>query len=160
MIYSTRSILNEENINLSKLIENNSVNIAFGHVFGLEESHPVLINGFTILIRNRFLDGVDGKQIPHPTPTIKIIAGSLFKYDGMLGVPLEIDPEIKLYKKADNPSNRKNLRPYIKIIKKFVKENKDLILEYWNIDPNSVNGITRLTEIEDEISSKYLNGRI
>lgn len=156
MIYYNKEDLLNEDINLFELINSDKVNIVFGEIEdSILESHDVLSDGFIIVIRNKYLDGSDNKPINH-TPTIKIISGNKFMYDNMKGVPLEFDPKIKLYKNADNAYNKRELRPYMKIIKKFVKDNKDDIIKYWYINPETnENYMEELNKIKIKIGYKY-----
>ena len=73
----------------------------------------------------------------------------------MLGLPITISNNPKIYKDLDTPYNKKAIKPYMKFIKKFIKDNREELEEYWDINPESKNGLNRLIEIENMIRSRY-----
>ena len=150
MMYTSGNII-------QSLIEKGELVLYFGSIENIDEvtledkGHK----GVKILVRNRIKDGINGAPIPHPTPTIKYIKGNTFKYDGMLGVPIEFtNDEIKFYKDADNKYNRENMKSVDwKIINTFIEENKDDLIEYWYADPKLEN--EKLELIEDNLKKNF-----
>lgn len=146
-----------ENLGLSleEFIKDDNFQIIFGDIESVDEFNiNIKDEGFKISIRNKYENGASSKEIPHD-PTIKIIAGSKFKKDGMLGLPITISDKPKIYKDCDNKYNRTQARPYMKATKKFIKDNKKELEEYWGINPSTIKGSKRLKELENVIRSKY-----
>lgn len=140
---------------LEDFIESGKLQIVFGDVELLEEFNVNLKDeGFKISVRNKYDNGASGKEIPHD-PTVKIIAGTKFRKDGMLGLPITIEDKPKIYKECDNKYNRTESRPYMKATKKFIKSNKDILDEYWDLNPKSNKDSKRMKEIENIIRGKY-----
>lgn len=127
--------------NLSNLEEENTeienFQIVFGDIEFLDEFNiNIKDEGFKISVRNKYENGASGNDISH-NPTIKIIAKSKFIKDGMRGLPITIENKPKIYKECDNKYNRTEARPYMKATKKFIKDNKKELEEYWYLNPNN-----------------------
>ena len=167
MIYTAKKIILEQDEkefnSLEYAIKTNEVNILFGEITdSIEESIRVPENSnkqLFILIRNRIMDGDNGKPIPHPTITVKLCRKNVYiGPDGKLGLPFEIDPEIKLYKDANNIANKKLLQQNkndIRYLKKIVNDNFDEIKLYWSADPNTKDGMVLINSIRNKIAQKY-----
>lgn len=168
MIYATKNnILEQENYNdyisLQNAIKTNEVNILFGEMTDIieesiripEKSNKQLF----VLIRNRLMDGDNGKPIQHPTPTIKLCRKNVYiGPDGKKGLPFEIDPEIRLYKDANNNINKKLLQQNkndLKYLKKIVNDNFYDIILYWNANPYTKEGMNLINSIRNRIAKKY-----
>ena len=149
-----RDIINESDLELSKLIKEDTINIVFGSMNVVKEINESFKinkdkgnNKIYILIRNKYLDGVNGQPIPHDC-TVKFIKNDMFGHNGMKGAPFSVSEKPKLL------SNEKVNRDDSKFVKNFIKNNYKDILEYWNL-PNTKNGIKRMNEIENELKLKY-----
>lgn len=169
MIYLTK-ISEENNINteaeckpLNEAICTDEVNIVFGNITDIVEESiriPSKSNkSLFVLIRNRIMDGDDGKPIAHPTTTVKLCRGNIYiGPKGKKGIPFEIEPEIKLYKDADNNKNRALLRQNkndLKYLEMIVNDNFDDIKLYWSADPSTKIGMELINSIRNKIAEKY-----
>lgn len=149
------------NETIREKLKTNEVNIVFGRYSELiEEAIPVRNKSskLVILIRNRELDGDNGKPIPHEECTVKMIRQDIYKGpNGKKGLPVTVEA-IELYKKADNNYNRtllKKNKDDVKYLKKIIKDNKEEILMYWNADPYTEEGQEIINDIRNKISKKY-----
>lgn len=167
MIYATKKIILEQDEkefdSLEDAIKTNEVNILFGEMTDfIEESIKIPEKSnkqLFVLIRNRIMDGDNGKPIPHPTITVKLCRKSIYVGpDGKKGLPFEIDPEIKLYKEVNNNANKKLLQQNkndLKYLKKIVNDNFDDIKLYWNANPYTKDGMILINSIRNKIAEKY-----
>lgn len=78
---------------LCNMISNDDIHIVFGeNTYEYLTEFEVRFKGDSkrvIMIRNKYLDGVNGQPIPHD-PSLKYIFGKQYIYDRMLGLPFEI----------------------------------------------------------------------
>ena len=150
-----KDVIEKFGVNLKELIKSGQLEIIFGSIEPVDEFNvPIKSEGFKISVRNKYDGGASGNNIEHD-PTVKIIAGTIFKYDGMLGLPITISDDPKIFKNADNDYNRKNAKKYMKTTKKFIKDNRSELDEYWELNPQTKEGSKRLKELEKEIRGKY-----
>ena len=97
-----RDIINESDLELSKLIKEDTINIVFGSMNVVKEINESFKinkdkgnNKIYILIRNKYLDGVNGQPIPHDC-TVKFIKNDMFGHNGMKGAPFSVSEKPKL----------------------------------------------------------------
>lgn len=166
-IYTTKNlnkeIIVEEDINLTTLIQENRINIIFGdfddNTFkNINEAFNIPIDNSNpsiyIYIRNKYIDGDSGKEIPHDC-TVKLIKNDIYKYKGRKGVPFKVEPKPKL--DVDYEIDRKDKNITIK----FIKDNKEDILLYWNAEDNK-KGRKIMDDVKNRMCEKYgvkLNGK-
>lgn len=138
---------------MKELIKGNSFNIVFGNpdidliyeAFSIPKDNS---NASVFMyIRNKCLDGSDGKPINHYC-TVKLIKNNIYVHDGHKGVPFKVEPKIEL--DVDYSIDRKDE----KFAKKFIKDNKQDILDYWKAK-DTKEGRATMKEIENKICEKY-----
>lgn len=165
-IYKIQKVNEEFNYvedDIKKLIQENIINIVFGDFD--EEDFEKINESFNIptdksnpgiyfYIRNKYIDGKSGNPINHYC-TVKLIKNNEYIHDKNKGVPFRVNPKPAL--DVDYKINKKDERITIK----FIKDNKDDILAYWNAK-NDDNGKRTMEEIENRMCKKYgvkLNGK-
>lgn len=160
MIYSSKKLENvmieDGTDELSELIKNNYINIIFGDfnetvLTDIEESFNIPKNpdnpSIYIYIRNKYIDGSDGKPIEHPC-TIKFIKNDVYTHNGDKGVPFEIEPDVKLG--VDYKINKRDEKYVID----FIKHNRQDILRYWNAEDTEA-GRRKMAKIQKRMCKKY-----
>ncbi len=157
-IFSIESIESLNRINeISSMIKNNTINIIFGdelnesELTSLEESFNIPKDPSNprvyIYIRNKYIDGVDGKPIPHNC-TVKFVKNDKYKHEGDKGVPFDVEPEIKLG--VDYKIDKKDEAYVID----FIKHNRQDILRYWKVE-DTPEGRRKMEKIQKRICKKY-----
>ena len=161
---------NDDIISLNELcdmIYNDDVHIVFGeNTYEYLTEFEVRFKGDNkrvIMIRNKYLDGVNGEPIPHE-PSLKYIFGKEYMYDRMLGLPFEIEPnsngELHLQGKAANSWKLKDVDSTgKKIVKTLLKEDSNKMHRYWYLDPNKPDEYEEMKRIENELVGKYSGRR-
>lgn len=154
-------------LELCDMISNDDLHIVFGeNTYEYLTEFEVRFKGDNkrvIMIRNRYLDGVNGQPIPHD-PSLKYIFGREYVCDRMLGLPFEIvensDGELNFQGKAANSWKLKDVDSTgKKIVKTLLKEDSNKMYKYWYLDPNKPDEYEEMKRIEVELVDKYTNRR-
>ena len=151
---------------LTEMIDNNEINIFFSEdVFNYVTEFVVEIKGDqarSIIIRNKYLDGADGKPIEH-NPSLKYVCNDEFKHGGKRGVPFEVKNEydglsLALGKKVQLKVSDVD-KTGQKIVKTILKEESPDLYKYWYLNPENPEQYEEMKSIETRILNKYSKRR-
>lgn len=155
---------------ISNLIYNDELHIVFGDKL-FEQLLEVNVrfkgdNSRVIMIRNIYKDGSNNHPISHINePSLKYIYGNRYYHGSDKGLPIlipeQFNGKVQIQGKAADKYSVADIDKIgLKIIKSFLKEESQIMREYWFLNPDvNTHDAIRFEQIKEYFINKYSNKR-